>query len=455
MKHEIKENPHPINVLSLVGICSGCIVMGLVFAMVNASIPVIQQALAVPLHLMQWMMMAFGIINCALLVTSGRLADMFGRKKIYLFGLSSSGLGMLLGGFSQGGVGLIVSMSLAGLGNAILLPVSQAMLVSEFPETLKSRAIALWATAIAYAMALGPIVGGVISKEWGWRWIFWSMIPFFIISFFLIALFSKESKNTVDPPIGDYWGMTFLGVGLTAFVLLTTEFNRFSRLTNGILFLLTMGAFIALWRNSRRFPYPILLPELVRKRVFIAASVASACLIFYIWATFFLLPIYLQNVRYLSPLSSGLIMLAITVPVIILSPIVGRRYHPHKAWLFSLIGFIFLLISSILQGGFGEASSVVFIVITTLFFGVGYGLIYGPTATAAISVVPPYKAGIASGTYVTFQEIGGTLGLALVVTTVRLYSPLSVGFQKGGVGLIFISILGCIASLLLKRQKSN
>ncbi len=455
MKHEIKENPHPINVLSLVGICSGCIVMGLVFTMVNASIPVIQQALAVPLHLMQWMMMAFGIINCALLVTSGRLADMFGRKKIYLFGLSSSGLGMLLGGFSQGGVGLIVSMSLAGLGNAILLPVSQAMLVSEFPETLKSRAIALWATAIAYAMALGPIVGGVISKEWGWRWIFWSMIPFFIISFFLIALFSKESKNTVDPPIGDYWGMTFLGVGLTAFVLLTTEFNRFSRLTNGILFLLTMGAFIALWRNSRRFPYPILLPELVRKRVFIAASVASACLIFYIWATFFLLPIYLQNVRYLSPLSSGLIMLAITVPFIILAPIVGRRYLPHKAWLFSLIGFIFLLISSILQGGFGEASSVVFIVITTLFFGVGYGLIYGPTATAAISVVPPYKAGIASGTYVTFQEIGGTLGLALVVTTVRLYSPLSVGFQKGGVGLIFISILGCIASLLLKRQKSN
>lgn len=441
--------------LSLIGICSGCVMMGLVFTMVNTTIPVIQQSLNVPIHQMQWMMMVFGLINCAFLVTSGRLADMLGRKKVFLVGLTSSGIGMLIGGLSHSGVGLIASMSLAGLGNAILLPVSQAMLVSEYPENKKSHAIAIWASAIAYAMAVGPLVGGLISEKFGWQWVFWSVLPIFVISLILIILFSKESKNTVDPPVGDYKGMFFLGVGLTTIVLAATEFKLFSWLTTVILFLIALLAFFALWKNSRTFSHPILLPQLIRKRAFLAASIGSACLVFYIWSTFFLLPIYLQEVRHISSVGSGLIMLAITVPVIILSPIVGKRYQTHNAWLFALLGFICLLASSIMQGIFTEFSHVSFIVITLLFFGMGYGLIFGPTATAAISTVPPHKAGVASGTFVTVQEIGGTLGLALVVTTVRLHSPLLIGLQKGGYALVGVSLIGCIACLLLKPSSKQ
>ena len=429
--------------------------MGLVFTMVNTTIPVIQESLNVPIHQMQWMMMVFGLINCAFLVTSGRLADMLGRKKVFLVGLASSGIGMLIGGLSQSGALLIASMSLAGLGNAILLPVSQAMLVSEYPENKKSHAIAIWASAIAYAMAIGPLVGGLISEKFGWQWVFWSVLPIFVISLSLITLFSKESKNTVDPPVGDYKGMFFLGVGLTTFVLAATEYKLFSWLTTVILFLVALLAFLALWKNSRTFSHPILMPQLIRNRTFLAASVGSGCLVFFIWSTFFLLPIYLQEVRGLSSLASGLIMLAITVPVIIISPIVGRRYQPHKAWVFALLGFICLLASSLLQEIFNEFSPISFIVLTLLTFGVGYGLIFGPTATAAISTAPPHKAGIASGTFVTVQEIGGTLGLALVVTTVRLHSPLLTGLQKGGYALIGVSLLGCLACILLKPRATK
>ena len=424
--------------------------MGLVFTMVNTSIPVIQQSLNVPIHQMQWMMMVFGLINCAFLVTSGRLADMFGRKKVFLVGLTSSGAGMVIGGLSHGGGGLIASMSLAGLGNAILLPVSQAMLVSEYPESKKSHAIAIWASAIACAMAVGPLFGGLVSANFGWQWVFWSILPIFFISLTLIILFSKESKNTVDAPIGDYRGMLFLGVGLTTFVLATTEFKLFSWIITVALFLLAFLAFFALWRNSRKISHPILLPQLIRKKTFLAASIGSACLVFYIWSTFFLLPLYLQKVRHLTSVGSGLVMLSITVPVIILSPLIGKRYKAHNAWRFAILGFACLLASSILQETFSETSHIFFIVVTLLAFGVGYGLIFGPTATAAISTVPPYKAGIASGTFVTVQEIGGTLGLAVVVTTVRLYSPLLSGLHMGGYALIGISLIGCIASLVLK-----
>ena len=127
--------------------------MGLVFTMVNTAIPSIRESLGVSLYSMQWMMTLFGIINCAFLVTSGRLADIYGRKKIFLIGLLCSEIGMLLGGFSLKSTGLILSMSFAGLGNAILLPVSQAMLVSEFPESKRSQAISIWAAAIAFSLA--------------------------------------------------------------------------------------------------------------------------------------------------------------------------------------------------------------------------------------------------------------------------------------------------------------
>lgn len=154
---------------SLIEISLGCIAMGLVFTMVNSLIPSIQNSLGIPLHQMQWMMMAFGMINCALLVTSGRLADIYGRKKIFLLGLGFSGIGMILGGISQGISLLITSMCLAGLGNAILLPVSQAMMVTELPESQKSRAVGIWASTVAYAMAMGPLVAGALSKFFHWR----------------------------------------------------------------------------------------------------------------------------------------------------------------------------------------------------------------------------------------------------------------------------------------------
>jgi MFS family permease len=439
--------------LSLIGISLGCIAMGLVFTMVNTSIPSIQKALGIPLHQMQWMMMSFGIINCAFLVTSGRLADIYGRKKVFLLGLSFSGIGMIVGGVSQGIGTLVLSMSLAGLGNAILLPVSQAMMVTEFPESQKSRAIAIWASTVAYSMAMGPLVAGALLEAFYWRWVFWLMIPFFVISFVVIVLFATESKNTVDSSMVDLKGMFLIGVCLSSFVVLVTEFNQLSMLLKGSFVIAIVVTFWRLWKHSHLFPSPILLPELVKKREFLGASIASACLIFYIWATFFILPIFLQNIRQLSSLTTGLLMLGITIPVILFSPIVGKKYQPHRAWIFISVGFLFLIFSSLFQVFFSPSSSLLYILLATLLYGIGYSLICSPSTTAAIAIVPPYRAGVASGTFVTFQEIGGTIGLAFVVTIVRLNTSLAVGIQKGSYVLLLIGVIGILCSILLKPQR--
>lgn len=444
-----------MKLLSLLGISSGCIVIALVFTMVNTALPVIQRDLGVATDRLQWMMMAFGIINCALLVTSGRLADIFGRKKVFLIGLTFSGAGMILGGWSTESLGLIVSMSLAGVGNAILLPVSQAMLVSEYPEEKKSHAIAIWATAIACAMASGPLLGGIISSRLGWPWVFWSLVPVVFMSFVLTTCFSKESKNLIDHPAVDFLGIIFLGLGLSSFTLLVSEYNHFSYPIRLFLLVVSISSFLGLWKSCRTFHSPILLPELLRKRIFIAASMASGCLVYYIWATFFVFPLFLQNVLSFSPLQTGLMMLAVTIPVALLAPIVGKIFRKNRGWKFIFAGFVFLTLSALLQRFFGAHTSPSFILLTFTFFGVGYGLIMGPTATLAVSATTPNKAGIASGTFVTFQEIGGTLGLAFVVTAVRLKPTMIIGFHEGALSLLIVSIIGCACALMLKTSNRS
>jgi len=429
--------------------------MGLVFTMVNTAIPSIQKSLKTTIHAMQWMMIAFGMINCAFLVTSGRIADVFGRKKIFLLGLFSSGAGMLLAGFCSGSPGLILSMSLAGLGNAILLPVSQAMLVSEFPEMRRKHAIAIWATAVASAMAIGPLFGGIILEELSWKWVFWANIPIVLISFTLVYFFSKESKNRDDPPHIDYKGMLYIALALASFVLIATEFSRLPWVIIFLLLALLLISIYLLRKNGRTNPSPILLRELVLNRIFICASIASACLILYLWALFFILPIYLQKVHHFSPLDTGLLMLGITVPVALFSPLIGKLYKLKNAWVFIAVGFFLLMLSSILQIFFTASSTIPFILATILLFGLGYSLICSPTTIAAISVVSTQKAGIASGTFVTFQEIGGTLGLALIVSIIQVYPNLLLGINRGALGLLIISTVGCFFGLALQKATAT
>ena len=442
-------------VFSLLGIGLGTIVMGLVFTMVNTTIPLIQKDLGIPLSHIQWMMLSFGMINCAFLVTSGRLADIYGRKKIFLLGLSLSGVGMVVGGMSQGIGWLIVSMCFAGIGNAILLPVSQAMLVTQFPESQKSRAVAIWASTTAYAMAVGPILAGVLSELLGWRGVFWCMIPLFITSLSFVCMYTQESKNTVDLPRIDLKGMGLLAFSLASFIFLVTEFKSVNYFVSGFLLVSSIVGFSILWKHSHIFPFPILLPAIVRKKFFLGAAMAGACLVFYVWSIYFLFPTYLQSVRHFSPMLTGVLMLGITVPLVFFSTLIGRWYAPFKAWVFISTGFLFLLASSLFQFFFSDGSSLLHILFATVLTGIGYVFICGPTATAAISIVPLYRAGVASGTFVTFQEIGGSLGLAIVVTIVRFESSLIEGIQKGTVALCLVSVLGLLCAFFLRAQKSE
>ena len=245
--------------------------------------------------------------------------------------------------------------------------------------------------------------------------------------------------------------MLYIAAALASFVLITTEFSRLPWVIIFLLLIILSISAYLLRRNGKTHPSPILLQALVQNRTFLCASIASACLIFYLWALFFTLPIYLQKVHHFSPLDTGLFMLGITVPVALFSPIIGKLYSPKNAWIFIAVGFFLLMLSSILQTFFTASSTIPFILATILLFGLGYSLTCSPTTIAAISVVSTQKAGIASGTFVTFQEIGGTLGLALIVSLIQVYPNLLLGINRGALGLLIISTMGCFCGLALRK----
>lgn len=441
--------------LAVLGICLGCVVIALVFTMVNTAIPSIQSDLNLPFSSLQWMMTAFGLINCACLVTFGRIADIFGRKKIFLLGLFCTLIGVVSAGFSDTAAGLIASMTFAGLGNSILLPVSQALLVMEFSAEKRGEAIGIWAGCIGAAMAAGPVLGGIITQALGWRSVFLINVPVILTSIFLTLLFSRESRNEKDPAKIDIKGMVYLAAAVVAFVLLSTEYRHFSTLFLiglAITGVLSLGLLL---KHEKRFSSPIISDQLWSNRIFLSASMASFCLIFFVWSIFFLLPIFLQKELNLTPLTSGLMMLWVTLPVAFLSPVVSKFITLHNTWLYSLIGFILLTLFSYSETLFNFGTPLWQVALSCLVFGIGYSFIWGPTATAAVSCFPSHQSGIASGTFVTIQELGGTFGLAIIVTTFSHQPVLKEGFNKSLWLLIIISVFGCFLSFLMKAKKES
>ncbi|MCB1084722.1 MAG: MFS transporter [Chlamydiia bacterium] len=438
---------------SLFGIGSGAAILGLVFTSINTTLPLIQDSLHLPLKTLQWMMLTFGLINCSFLVISGRFADIFGRKRIYLIGLLFSGSGMLIGGLSQTSPFMILSMAFIGLGNSIVLPVSQAMLVAAFPKDQKSFAISIWAVSIAIAMAVGPLASGLLSQFIGWEGVFLAIIPLVAISFLLVLLFAKESKNHVDLPSIDSKGMVFLSTGLLSTVLLITEYSHFSVPMMIFLLAFSITTFSLLWKHSETASVPILVKEFIKSPQFVFSSLASFCLIFYLWATFFLLPLYLQNIRHLSPIATGIALLGVTVPVAFLSPLLGKKYHHHRSWKWIFFGFFSIFLSAILQVFYKDLTAFPLILLSLILSGIGFSFVLSPTAATAFCVVPEHKVGIASGTFITFQEVGGTLGLAICSMLLQLHPNFLSGMRWATYALIVISFLGALCSLMLNPKR--
>jgi EmrB/QacA subfamily drug resistance transporter len=383
---------------------------------VNVALPSIQRGLHASISGLEWTVNAYTLAFAVLLVTGGRLGDIFGRRRAFLIGVAVFGASSAFIGFSQSEAWLVAGRTVQGFGAAFMMPATLSIIANAFPPHERGRAIGTWAGVSAMALAIGPVVGGFLVETVSWQSIFFLNVPVAIVAVVVTLAATRESRDETSTHHVDIPGVLTITVGLGATVLALVEGNAWGWGSASIvgLLALALAALVTFAVVERRVPEPMVDFTFFRSRSFLGSSLVAFIVSFAMLATFFFLALYLQNVRGYSPLQAGIRFLPSTAVIIVMGPLAGRltdRVGPKPlmaAGLLAVAGSLFW------QGHLAPDTSYGFLAGAFVLLGVGMGLVMSPMSTAAMNAVDQSKAGVASGILTMSRMVGGTFGVAVM-----------------------------------------
>jgi EmrB/QacA subfamily drug resistance transporter len=397
---------------TLAGACSGLFLLMLDSTVVALALPAIRGDVGASAEGLQWVMNGYLLTIAVLVVTAGRLGDMFGRKRVFIVGMAVFAVGSVVSGAAGDQVGLIAGRVIQGAGAAPMLPLSLALVCNAFSDRDQPRALGIWAAVSALALAIGPLAGGILI-EIDWRVIFWMNLPVAAIGIAIVLLLA--APESTDPGAGtrvDWAGLAALSTGVTAVVLALVQSRAWSSATIVATSLAGLLALLGFWRIEHRVREPIVDFALFRNRPYLGASAAAFALVGGYWALMFFQPQYLQDVRGHSPIVSGLMILPITVPMVFVSPFSGRLIARFGARGLMTVGMVFGVAGLLALTQVDATSPYSSTLAGYLLFGIALGLVYAPMSTAAMAAMPREKVGIASGVLAMDRVLAGAVALA-------------------------------------------
>lgn len=385
-------------------------------SIVNISLPSISAYFQTPLNgLVEWVIIAYLITIASVLFTFGRLSDMFGRKILWMLGLGSFTLGSALCGAAPTLLLLVVFRALQGIGGALLMANSTAMLVRAFPENERGRVLGLNSVSVSLGVSAGPTLGGLITTSLSWRWIFYVNLPLGILGLLLTWLILKEpvrlqSKQTFDP-----FGASLLSAGIIAMMLALSFGQESGWFTPLIISLFAGGCalLVACFFIERRVAAPIIDLRLFHNRLFAAANLSGLLSFFALFAVSFLLPFYLEELRHFPTDVAGLLLTPIPLTVSLVAPISGRLSDRFGSRVLSSAGLATSALGLWLLTGLGVDSSVFSIIWRLVVTGIGIGLFQSPNNSAVMGAVPSAQRGVGSGFLATVRVVGQSLSVAV------------------------------------------
>src|ERR1700691_4374654 len=398
---------------TLLAVCTGTFMLLLDVTIVIVAQPAIQGGLHASFSDVQWVLDAYALTLASLLLTSGVLADRYGRKRLFQIGLIIFTLGSLLCGVAQDPLMLVLSRSGQGVGGAIMFATSLALLGNSFRGRDRGVAFGVWGAITGVATALGPVLGGVIVTDWSWRGIFLVNVPIGVLAVALTAWQVQESKSPRPSP-PDWAGFALFTAGLVTLVYGLIRAGENSWSDTGVIACLAIGCvllagFIA---AERRVKYPMFDLSLLRTPTFSGASIAAFAMNGSLYAVLLYLVIYLQDILGYSAQDAGLRLGIISGAQFVTATIAGRVSERVPArWLIGP-GLLLVGVGLIIMAGLSGTSSWTQLIPGFILPGLGGGLVHPPLASTAIGVVPPDKAGMASGVSSTFRQIGIATGIA-------------------------------------------
>jgi EmrB/QacA subfamily drug resistance transporter len=399
---------------TLAAMCFALFMVMLDNTVVNVALPSIQRSFDASLSSLEWTINAYSLSFAVLLVTGGRLGDIFGRRKVFLIGVVVFAAASATIGFAPTEGWLVASRALQGCGAALMMPGTLSIITNTFPPAERGKAIGTWAGVSAIALALGPLLGGWLTEDVSWRAIFFINIPVAVIAVAVTLFAAHESRDETATREVDVPGIATLTVGLTALVLALVEANAWGWGSVRIIGLFAvalvgLSAFAVIERRSRA---PIVDFGFFQSRSFVGANVVAFAISFGMFAVFFFLALYMQNVLGYSPLETGVRFLPSTVVIMVAGPLSGRladRVGPRTPL---VIGLLLVTVSLAWQSRIQVDTSFGFLVVPFILLGLGMGFTMSPMSTAAMNAVDRTKAGVASGTLSMTRMVGGTFGVA-------------------------------------------
>ena len=397
--------------------CLGTFMLLLDITIVNVALPDIQRALNSSFSDLQWIVDAYALTLAAFLLTAGSLADMFGRRLLYLIGLAVFTLASVLCGFAVSTVMLQLSRALQGVGGAIMFAVSLALLADSFRGKDRGVAFGAWGAVTGLAVAIGPLLGGVLTSGLSWRWIFFVNVPIGIAAV-IIALAKVAESRATKASRPDWLGFSLFTVALSSLVYGLIESNQRS-FTDGLVLgclavaavLLAVFVFVEL-----RSPQPMFDMKLFKLPTFSGGSVAAFGLSASIFSMLLYLVLYLQDILGYSPLATGARLMVISGGILVTSTVAGRLTSRVPIRLLVGPGLIVVGIGLLLMRGLDAGSAWTHLIPGMIVGGIGIGIVNPPLASTAVGVVPPQRAGMASGINSTFRQVGIATGIALLGT---------------------------------------
>ena len=407
----------------------GAVAFGLFMIMldntiVNVALPSIQRDLNIGISELEWVFNGYALTFGVLMLTGGKLADMMGRRRIFVAGLVIFTVASLFCGLATSAGWLIGARIVQGVGSAFMNPATLSIITATFPPRQRGMAIGIWAGVSAMALAIGPLVGGLITEHWSWNWIFFINVPVGIIGIIVARLVITESRDTSPDQRLDLPGLLTSAIALFALTYGLIEANKYGWTSPRILALFAVAvigfaAFVLLERHQRA---PMLDLNLFRNGTFAGANTVMLLVGLAMFGVFFYNSLFIQNVLGFSAVQTGASFLPMTILIILVAPAAGKfSDRVGSRWLVAG-GMVLLSISLLIFSRLDETSNFWDILPGLLIGGFGMAIVMTPITAAAMGSVPVDKAGVGSAVLNTGRQVGGALGIAVMGAIVASYA---------------------------------
>ena len=422
----IEASPQRINWLALFAMGIAVVVIANDFSAINVALPTMEKDFDTNINTIQWVVNAYALTFGVMIVTGGRLADMFGRRRAFFLGTAIFASMSALGGAAPSEAWLIACRTLMGIGGALMWPAILGMTFSILPEDKAGLAGGIILGAAGLGNALGPLIGGVLTETLSWRWIFFLNVPIAIFAVLVTWFLVKVKEPEAEDQRIDYGGIAVLSVGLVSLLIALDQVAEWGWGDPRVVGLLALSAIllVAFAPIERRAGSHALVPrEVMRNQSFTASCVAILFMSATFFASLLYLPQFMENQFGYSPLEAGVGILPFLGVFAIVSFVAGPLYDRVGAKRLAVLGAACITLAPFLFSQVDADSGYSSLIPGMVVLGIGIGSFYPTATTAGVTSVDDSQTSLAGGIIYMFQIAGGSIGLGLTTTVFSSQVP--------------------------------